>query len=144
MGSSTSGQMKQCFANTILRGSGELLPLKEDFVGWQKEKEKCNFHPVCGTVDQLHILCRVLEIAWEFTQLVQMCFFLSWRMQEWFNRGYPVSVQAAQKFGPHCQHYVRLVSGACRIPTWLHSVIHNFYGQDFQAQLRAGGDLVWG
>ncbi|TWW59961.1 R2 Retrovirus-related Pol polyprotein from type I retrotransposable element [Takifugu flavidus] len=38
------------------------------------QEEQCGFRPGRGTVDQLYILSRVFEGAWEFAQPVHMCF----------------------------------------------------------------------
>lgn len=38
------------------------------------QEEQCGFRPGRGTLDQLFILSRILEGAWEFAQPVYMCF----------------------------------------------------------------------
>uniref|UniRef100_A0A669BJZ3 Reverse transcriptase domain-containing protein n=1 Tax=Oreochromis niloticus TaxID=8128 RepID=A0A669BJZ3_ORENI len=40
----------------------------------QIQEEQCGFRPGRGTLDQLFILSRILEGAWEFAQPVYMCF----------------------------------------------------------------------
>lgn len=44
------------------------------FVQSQTQEAQCGFHPGHGTLDQLYMVARVLEGAWEFVQPFHMCF----------------------------------------------------------------------
>uniref|UniRef100_A0A3P8RJK0 Reverse transcriptase domain-containing protein n=1 Tax=Astatotilapia calliptera TaxID=8154 RepID=A0A3P8RJK0_ASTCA len=83
----------------------------------RRQEEQCGFRPGHGTLDQLFILSRILEGAWEFAQPVYMCFVdlekafdrVPWRWE--LLREYGVSgplLRAIRSLYNRCKSLVRI------------------------------------